>query len=400
MPDRLKPVVIIGAGLAGLACAMTLKKNKKPYLVIDKLDSVGGRIQTLKTEDGFLLDHGFQVLLTSYPELKNFIDLERLNLSIFHSGTILYTEEKNHLLGNPLSNPGQIMSTILSSVASIKDKLLVLALVIKCKTSSAGDFEKMTTLEFLKEFGFSHHFIQNFWTPFLAGVYLDCSLQVDASFFMFLMNNFSTGRVALPANGMQAIPKQMAENLDPQFLKLNTAASEIHKNHVVLESGEIIQAENVVCAFNSLPESNLNYQSVTNYYFSTTEILDWDRWLVLVPPHIGLAINNLTLMNKVSSSYSESGKNLISVSLICKVDPGLDVVQKEICQIARKKMDLKFIKKFVIKKALPKKYTPVNYLIDQDIYYCGDHLVNPSINGALQSGRVLGEALSRLPKNG
>lgn len=399
MPDIVKPVVIIGAGLAGLACAITLKKNNIPYLLIEKLDSVGGRIQTSCTKDGFLLDHGFQVLLTSYPELKNFIDLDRLKLSSFHSGALIFTEETNYLLANPLRHPSQIFNQIFSTTASFKDKLLILALLLKCRTLKEKDSEKMTTLQFLRNFGFSNYFIEYFWTPFMGGVYLDTSLQVNASFFIFLIKNFSTGKVALPADGMQAIPRQMFEKLDTQFLKLKTAVSEIYQDRVVLDNGEVIKAKNVVCAFNSSPESSSNYQSVTNYYFSTTENLNWDRWLVLVPPKMGLAINNLTLLNKVAASYSQNGQDLISVSLIGAADPGLDIVQKEICQIARKEIDLKFINKFVVQKALPKKYDTENFELVQGIYYCGDHLVSPSINGALQSGRLLGEALFQLQKN-
>ena len=399
MPDKLKPVVIIGAGLAGLACALTLKKNNVPYILIEKLDDVGGRLQTTRTPDGFLLDHGFQVLLTSYPELKNFIDLKSLKLRSFYSGAILYTEEKNQLLANPLRHPQHLLNQVISTTASLKDKLLVLALVIKCQTSTINDFENETTLQFLKAFGFSKYFIDTFWIPFLAGVYLDTSLHVDASFFMFLMKNFSLGQVALPADGMQEIPRQMLEKLGSQFLKLNATVSEIKADQVILENGEIIEAKNVVCAFNSAPELDSNYQSVINYYFSTAENLNWDRWLVLVPPKMGLSINNLTLLNKVAPTYAKNNQNLISVSIVGSKDPGVEVIQKEICLIARKPIDLKFINKFVINKALPKKYATKNFEIIQGIYYCGDHQVNPSINGALQSGCILGEQLAKLTKN-
>jgi phytoene dehydrogenase-like protein len=60
MPD----VLIIGAGLAGLAYACELEKNGLSCQVLDASDGVGGRART-DLQDGFLLDRGFQVLLTA-----------------------------------------------------------------------------------------------------------------------------------------------------------------------------------------------------------------------------------------------------------------------------------------------------------------------------------------------
>ena len=63
-----RPVVVVGAGLAGLSCAATLHEAGAPVVVIESGDDVGGRVRTDEV-DGFLLDRGFQVLLTAYPEL-------------------------------------------------------------------------------------------------------------------------------------------------------------------------------------------------------------------------------------------------------------------------------------------------------------------------------------------
>lgn len=61
-----QPVVIIGAGLAGFACARRLTEANVPVLVLEAQDQVGGRVRTDRM-DGFLLDRGFQVFLTACP---------------------------------------------------------------------------------------------------------------------------------------------------------------------------------------------------------------------------------------------------------------------------------------------------------------------------------------------
>ncbi len=40
-----------------------------PFLLLEASDGVGGRVRT-DAEAGFLLDRGFQIFLTSYPECK------------------------------------------------------------------------------------------------------------------------------------------------------------------------------------------------------------------------------------------------------------------------------------------------------------------------------------------
>ena len=63
LPTRVDAVVV-GAGLAGLAAARQIKSHGRSVIVIEAQDGVGGRVRTDKV-DGFLLDRGFQVLLTA-----------------------------------------------------------------------------------------------------------------------------------------------------------------------------------------------------------------------------------------------------------------------------------------------------------------------------------------------
>lgn len=392
------PVVVIGAGLAGLACALKLQQAGCDFILLEKSTSVGGRLRTTFTADHFKLDHGFQVLLTSYPEIKNFLDLKSLQLQYFNSGALIYTPDKLRLLANPLLHPGNLLKETISDFISVKDKALVVKLIFSIQLNNINASRDISTLKFLQNYGFSEDFIEIFWRPFCAGVYLDKNLEVDSEYFIFLLNKFSTGRVAVPKNGMQEIPLQMMSKLDKSKVRLNVDIKDYKANEVVLKNAEKITARAVVCAFNGSFQSNCtetesSYRSVTNYYFSTNQTLSWGQWLLLIPPKFGLNINNVAVMSHVSPSYSLEGQHLLSVSVIGQVDPGVDIIINELNQIAGFNLHLKFIDKFIIEKALPKKYSNEETHVENGIYYCGDHLSSPSINGALRSGRLTAEKL-------
>src|SRR5687768_12957757 len=99
-----KPVVIIGAGIAGLTCAFYLQQRQIPYILLEAGEDVGGRLWTDKV-DGFLLDKGFQVFLTSYPEARQVLDYDSLQLKAFRSGALISQNTRFIKLLNPLKEP-------------------------------------------------------------------------------------------------------------------------------------------------------------------------------------------------------------------------------------------------------------------------------------------------------
>lgn len=178
--------IILGSGLSGLASALTLHRKNLSVLVIDPLPQVGGKVRTRKLDSGVLIDEGFQVLLNSYPELPNFVNLEKLNLKKFGSGALVFDGKKMNLLANPVAHPQTLFSGITNPLLTFKDKLQILQLIIKSrKFKSDTPLGHETTLKFLQNSHFSKDFIENFWRPFLTGVYLDSNLSIGSNFFSF-----------------------------------------------------------------------------------------------------------------------------------------------------------------------------------------------------------------------
>ncbi|MEM1305107.1 MAG: FAD-dependent oxidoreductase, partial [Planctomycetota bacterium] len=83
-----KKVVVVGAGMAGLCCAKTLRGAGVHVTVLEASDGVGGRVRT-DVVDGFRLDRGFQVFSNAYPEAQRQLDYGRLDLRPFEPGALV-----------------------------------------------------------------------------------------------------------------------------------------------------------------------------------------------------------------------------------------------------------------------------------------------------------------------
>ena len=120
-------VVIVGAGIAGLTAGKILSQKGKEVLLIEKSDQVGGRVRT-DHHEGFLLDHGFQVLLTAYPELTDHVNIESLDLKKFDSGAVIFKNGCFSKIGDPFQNPSSVFSTTFTKCLNTQDKLRLLKL--------------------------------------------------------------------------------------------------------------------------------------------------------------------------------------------------------------------------------------------------------------------------------
>ena len=216
-------VAIIGSGLSGLACAIELKKYDVVPKVFEKLSSIGGRVKTDEV-DGFLLDHGFQVFLPSYPIGPRYLDYKALGLKKFMPGAYVYKDNNFHMISDPLRRPQHILKTITFPYATLKDKFLILKLISSTAKCNHAFKNRQPTLEFLKDFGFSKNFIDAFFIPFFSGVFLTNKLQVPVDFFKFIFHCFSKANACLPTYGMQMIPQQMADQIGEEHIQLNSEA--------------------------------------------------------------------------------------------------------------------------------------------------------------------------------
>ena len=249
---------MIGAGLAGLTAATVLKQAGHEVLVVEARDDVGGRVRT-DHQEGFLLDRGFQILLTSYPELVRHLDLDSLELCPFASGAKIFQNGKFEVVADPFRDFFMGLATATSSAISFKDKLNLFRLRNSLVRGKAflTQHEDVHVLEHLQTLGFSQKAISNFFVPFLGGIKLDPELKGSARLSLLILKMLFTGTAALPKDGMQAIPNQLATELGRENILLNSPVNKLEESKAILDSGKRITASHIIIATEAPAASRL-----------------------------------------------------------------------------------------------------------------------------------------------
>jgi len=401
-------IVIIGAGIAGLTCAKYLKDNGIEAVVLESSDAVGGRVRT-DTVDGFKLDRGFQVFLTSYPEAQKLLDYNDLRLKNLPSGARIRNGNEFLLMPNPLKDIWTAPQALFSSVGNLFDKMKILRLNAETRNTIEPNKSNSdeSTISFLKAFGYSEKMIDQFFIPFFSGVFLEKELKTNSSFFKFLFSLFSKGEVAVPENGMQAIPEQIASHLSPGQIRLNTPVKKINGTTVYLDNGETIKADKIVLAVDEKnaakllgEDSKVEFNGTTCLYFETDSPLDLSGApYLIINSNRDELINHILVMSDVVPTYAPPGKNLISVSIVGNSAVSKEEIQAELSQWFGEEIIWRFLKAYQIPESLPQFFqdsaTEVELRINEDLYRCGDYMAYPSLNAAMKTGRQVAEMLSK-----
>ena len=383
----MKPILIVGGGIAGLQAANILHQNNADFILFEKQGCLGGRVSSIQ-KDGFILDRGFQVLQTSYPEVQRSLDLSALNLSFFESGAMI----KGQLFFNPLRRPFELFS---SDILTFRDVFSLARIWFRLQGNvSALDGNKHTTQELIESYSFSNRFKNEFLIPFFQGVFLQENLTQPASLFFYYLQQFLYGNAAIPAGGMQAIPDQMASWLPTDKLKLNQEITALDAKSITLKTGEVIDGEAVILAVDLPVVAKLlkldfsGTLSSKTFYFSAKTSVKQPALLRLVGEDHLLHFACLT---DVNPGLAPNGKSLYSATSLTESS------EKEVKAALEKQLPgqkLTSIASFDIPHSLQ--------LVDgyeaikkssNGIVLAGDYLEFPSLQGALYSGRKAAEEI-------
>ena len=383
-----KPVVVIGAGLAGMNAAIELQKAGHEVVVLDAADRAGGRVQS-DLIDGFTCDRGFQLINARYPELVALNILNEIDFRFADRAINISVADQLHRLGDPRQYPVSVFD---SKTGSLLEKAALLrALAGKPKP-------ELSIAEHLIAAGLGKTY-ERVLRPFLRGVYLTELTNISAPAGLEIIKTFITGKPGLPSRGAGALSEAMAKRVHD--LRLGTTVNSVKAGIVTTSSGEI-QASQIIVATDSTTAAQLldlgsvpKMAGCTTWYHSATSAPVEHGQLIVDGQNRGAVINTLVI-SKFIPEYAPTGKNLISTTTDIGVTES--EVRRHLATIYNcDNRDWGLIAKYEIPAALPIGANgitqPIQSFVREGIYLAGDGQVSPSQNGALKSGRLAAMAL-------
>ena len=404
-------VVIVGAGLAGLVCALDLGRAGVDCTVLEAADGVGGRVRTDRV-DGYQLDRGFQILLEAYPQVQARLDLDALGIARFEPGATVRVGGRFRAVSDPRRRPLRAPSTLTAPVGTLADKLRLLRLVADVRMHPVPELlrrPETSTAERLRRAGFSDRMTERFWRPLFAGIQLDPDLEVSSRRFDTILRMLAFGTTGVPRDGMGAIPEQLAARLPEGTLRLGTPVRALDGTTVQLGDGERIDARAVVVATDGPAAHALlgarvpdpGSRAAACCWFATTRAPVGGRALVLDGDASG-PVRNLAVMSEVAPSYAPAGRHLVAAAV-----PGPDALDPGVTDTARAQLarwfgsytsDWQHLRTDVIPHGQPAQAPPFHpkrrVALGDGVFVCGDHRDTASIQGAMFSGERAAAAVA------
>ena len=408
-------VVVVGAGLAGLACALRLHEAGAAVRVVEASDGVGGRVRT-DLVDGFRLDRGFQVLLTAYPEARRVLDYGALDLRPFLPGALVRRAGRFHELSDPWRQPGRTWRSLTARVGTLGERLRIARFRARVRRGTLDALfrrPETSAAERLHAEGFSAEMLEAFFRPFFGGILLDRSLAASSRMIEFVFRMMAEGDVALPATGMGAIPEQLARRLPGGTVRLGARVATASPREVRLESGEKVRGDAVVIATEGPEAARLTglpapgSRPATCLYFAAEKAPVEEPILVLDGDDSG-PVNNLCFPTQAAPGYGPTGVTLVSASVVggAASDAGDAALERAVRAqmegwFGAEVRDWRHLRTVHVRHAQPEQWPGALEPVERPVrlagglFVCGDHRDTASLHGAMLSGRRAAEALLR-----
>ena len=406
-------VVIVGAGLSGLAAARHLTRHGVEATVLEGSDAVGGRVRT-DVVDGYRLDRGFQLYNPAYPEGARVLDHDALDLKPFIAGARIVVDRGGHRRVERVADPRRkpswavpsLRAHIGSPLSTARFGAYAVSRAVRSVPSLLSDPD-ITTAEALRRAGADRTLMETLLRPFLAGVFLDYELTTSRRFLDVVLKSFVAGTPSVPALGMQRIPEQLAAGLD---VRLGQRVSSVSARGADVADGDSHPAEAVIVATDPTTAAGLipgvsapTARSVTTWYYrpdcAPTALADGDAVLILDGNGRGPLINTV-VMSHAAPDYAPQGCALVAASALGVWDtPEQETAVREHLEwlYGLPTTGWELIASYPIPYALPAMPVPFELRrpvrTAEGVYIAGDHRDTSSIQGALVSGRRAAQAV-------
>lgn len=296
-------VLVVGAGLAGLACAQRLADRGRHVIVLEATDRVGGRV-TSDDVDGFIVDRGFQVLNPAYPSLSSVVPLERLDLRPFPRAVAVRRRDGLAHLQDPSRDPAALPADLRTG------------LVTPGAAGLAAFFARaaLTDEPYRRAFDavrFSGPLREEVVEPFLAGVICETQGATSSRFVAWLLRFFAQGTPGVPARGMRVLPDLLAKGLD---VRLDSPVLSIGDGRVRTDHGEF-RARDLVLAAGAgsadlVPGTSVTWRGTRTFWFTCEEAPAPDARIHVDGRRRG-PVTTTCVTSLAAPAYSPRGRHLV-----------------------------------------------------------------------------------------
>ncbi len=398
--------VIVGAGMAGLACAEDLVGAGWSVRVVEAGDQPGGRMRS-DTLDGFVLDRGFQVFNPGYPQVRARIRPGALGLGRLSRGFLLCGGGARRRFSHPLDGLGLWRDLSTGRLGGVGDLAKFGLYTGRTMLGGARRIKAQPDVSARRAWeqaGCSAQFIDGALRPFFAGVFLEDELATSSRVLGLVWRSMLRGSATVPAAGIGAVARHLADRLPAGTVEYERPVREITDEGVVFADGRALGANRVIVATDpgaarsllpSLPQAATN--GVTTFYHATPRA-PMDEPLLLVDADS--AVLNTVVISNVQPGFAPPGYALVSTS-VAGTDPMAepDVRARLGALYEADTSTWEMLARYDIPSALPRMTPPWpltrSTRISADRHVCGDYRATGSVQGALASGaRAAREAIA------
>ena len=402
-PRSEHDVVVVGAGLAGLAAARRLHRAGRNVVVLEASDGVGGRVRS-DVVDGVTVDRGFQLLNPAYPEAARVLDLDALHLRSFVPGALLVDDAGTRLVADPWRMPSSAVGTALHPPGGVGDLVRFAAYAARVSTGDARRIRDADDSSVREGWRFGR-ITDDVLAPFLAGVLFDDTMTTSRRFADLLLRSFVRGTPGVPARGMQSIPDQLALGID---VRLATPVRGVARDGVTTDDGRlgarlVVVATEAPAAARLLPGLDVPaMRSGTTWWHladAPGAALTGGRGVLVLEPRRRGPLVNTVVVSNAAPGYAAGGRALVASTAL-----GVDVRERDVRAHLEllhgtdtRGWDTLAVHRLAATvPAVPPGTSLRKPAMVDGVLVAGDHRDTASIQGALVSGRRIADAALRL----
>jgi len=398
-------VVVVGAGLAGLAAGRQLRAGGRTAVVLEASDGVGGRMRS-EIVDGVTVDRGFQLLNPAYPEAARVLDLAALHLRPFDAGVLVAGSDGSHLVADPRRRPGALVSSVRHAPGSRLEQARFAAYAVRL---ASGDGRRLLTgpdTSVGEAYAVFGELTDRVLAPFLSGVLFDDSMTTSRRFTDLLLRAFVRGTPCVPARGMQAIPDQLAAGVE---VRLGTPVRAVTPTSVTTDDGVLVARAVVVATDPAiagvlLPGLDLPVMRSGTTWWHLADApgapLTGGRAVLVVDPDRRGPLVNSVVVSNAAPGYATHGRALVASTALGTAGISQREVRDHLTLlygVDTTNWDEVAVQRITATVPAVPPGSPLRRPASHDgVFVAGDHRDTASIQGALVSGRRIADAVLRL----